>query len=177
MSNKLKSVAGMTLIEILSTLVVIGILTSMAAPRFETAFGNIRLRSANKDIVSSLRLARSKALTDKRHYGVLMDAEHNTITVFRDSANLAGYSLDLPDDSVIRVDTLPLELSYIVTDVTNNVITFAPNGTADFEGGSAGGANIGTQGYVGQNGRCYNIEVRRATGRVRWDAVACGDAG
>lgn len=173
MIKKLRSKAGMTLIEILSTLVIVGILTSMATPRFESAFANIRLRSANKDMASSLRLARSKALSDKRVYGVFLDNTTKTTTVFRDSINVGAFSFDPPQDSVIRVDTLPAELSYFETDVTNNVITFNPNGTADFGGGATGGANVATQGYIGGNTRCFNIEIRRATGKVRWDAVDC----
>jgi Tfp pilus assembly protein FimT len=161
------------MIEILSTLVIVGILASMAAPRFEKAFWNIRFRSANKDIVSSLRLARSMALSDKRQYGVYFDYNANAVTIFRDSVNLADLTFDSPGDSVIRSDTIPNDVAYFSTDLNTSVVAFAPNGTADFDGGSAGGANINSHGYFDEHMYCYDIEVKRATGRIHSEQHNC----
>lgn len=166
------------MIEILSTLVIIGILASMAAPRFEKAFWNIRFRSVNRDIVSSLRLARSMALADKKQYGVYLDVNANAVTIFRDSLNPADLTFDPPADSVIRSDTIASHVAYFYSDVETQVIAFAPNGTANFLGGAAGGANINSHGYFDGNMSCYDIEVKRATGRVhsvQHDCTAEGD--
>lgn len=161
------------MIEILSTLVIIGIVASMAAPRFEKAFWNIRFKSANKDIVSSLRLARSMALADKKQYGVYFDVNANAVTIFQDSLNPADVTFDPPADSVIRSDTIASNVAYFYSDVNTNVIAFAPNGTANFDGGSAGGANINSHGYFDGNMYCYDIEVKRATGRVHYRQHDC----
>jgi type IV fimbrial biogenesis protein FimT len=169
--NKLKSTSGITMIEILMTLVIVGILASLATPRFESAMANIKFRSANRDLQSSLRYARSMALTNKKQYGVFVDPDTRTITIFQDSLNPADYTYDSPGDLVLRVDTLPSEISSVTTDFDNGVITFAPNGTAGFSGGGTGGANIDTEGSISGNRMAYNVEVKRATGRVKMAAV------
>ena len=171
MWNKFKSNTGITLVEILSALVVVGILASLAAPRFESAMSNIRFKSANRDLQGSFRYARSMALTDKKQYGVYVDSDTRTVTIFRDSVDLANYTFDPPEDSTIRVDTLPEEIHYIYADFDNSVLTFAPNGTAGFTGGGTGGANVMTYGYLSGRSLAYNLEVKRATGRVKGETV------
>ena len=61
MNRILKNRAGITLIELLITVVIIGIVAAMAAPRFEIAYNRMKFKSANRDMVSSLKLARSTA--------------------------------------------------------------------------------------------------------------------
>ena len=53
--------SGMTLIELLVTLVVAGVLLSIAAPSFVSLMNNVRLTSAVNDLASDLALARSEA--------------------------------------------------------------------------------------------------------------------
>lgn len=61
---------GFTMIELLITIVVIGVLTSLALPSFRSFVLNQRIKNASFDIMSSLTLARSEAI--KRNTSVNM---------------------------------------------------------------------------------------------------------
>ncbi len=163
MKPRLLSQRGITLLEIISTAVIVSIVAAMAVPRFQVAFERTKFRGVNRDIVSSLRLARSMAITDKSQYGVYFDGYDGVITVFKDSISPAGYTFDA-GDPVIRSDTLPPEVSYMHTDVVNDVITFSANGSAAFNGGG----NVGTHGYLSNGSMTeYFHNILRSTGRVR----------
>jgi len=75
MKKLTKSQHGITLIELLSTVVIISIVSAMAVPRFQVAIERVKFRSANRDIVSTMRLARSLAVSDKHQYGVYFDGD------------------------------------------------------------------------------------------------------
>jgi prepilin-type N-terminal cleavage/methylation domain-containing protein len=134
MKSKYCSQSGITLIELLTTVVIIGIVTTMAVPRFQTAWERLKFKSTNRDIVSTLRLARSMAVSDKELYGVHFDGNAQVITLFKDMIN-TGTILFEAGDSVVRVDTLPQEFEYVATDLSNDVLAFQPNGSASFVGG------------------------------------------
>lgn len=53
---------GFTLIEVLVTLTVLGVLATLAAPSFQKVVAKQRLRSAAYDLMSDLTLARSEAI-------------------------------------------------------------------------------------------------------------------
>lgn len=61
----MKKIRGITLIEILITILIMGILASLAAPSFMGSFEKRRLVSAAEDLYSHLQLARSEALSGK----------------------------------------------------------------------------------------------------------------
>ena len=66
-TRKFHRQTGVTLIEILFTLVILGILTSAALPSFRTMMQSTQARSARDSLMSSLNLARSSALTSSNH--------------------------------------------------------------------------------------------------------------
>jgi type IV fimbrial biogenesis protein FimT len=57
------AVNGFTLIELMTVIALLAILSAVAAPSLRTFIDNQRLRNASFDIVSDLLLARSEALT------------------------------------------------------------------------------------------------------------------
>ena len=134
MKKLTQSTKGITLIELMAAAVIIGIVSAMAVPKFNEAFERIRFRSANRDIVSTMRLARSNAITDKEQYGVYFDPETRVVLYFKDISSPASFTYD-GGDSTIRVDTLPAEITYLGTDLTGDAIIFVPNGSARFTGG------------------------------------------
>ncbi len=159
---KLLSKRGITLIELMSTVVIIGIVSAMAVPRFQIAYERLKFRSANREVVSSLRLARSIAISSKAYVGLHFDPTTHAVTIFqKDSAGVLNLTFET-SDSTIRVDTLPTEFGYIGTDLGNNLLVYKPNGSANF----TGGGNIVTMESNDQITGIYHINVLASTGRV-----------
>ncbi len=161
MNRILKNKAGITLIELLITVVIIGVVAAMAAPRFEIAYNRMKFKSANRDMVSTLKLARSMAITDKAQYGMYFDATAKTYTLFRDGAD-SSYAYEPSIDSAVRVDTLPSEFNYVATDLLGNVLFFRPNGSADF----SGGGNVYSMAYSNKVIALFDSNILASTGRV-----------
>ncbi|MDH3892802.1 MAG: hypothetical protein OEV49_17200 [candidate division Zixibacteria bacterium] len=162
MTSKLKSTTGVTMVELLALAVIVGIIASMSVPRFQRAYERLQFRSANRDIVSTLRLARSMSIADKLQYGVYFDFYDRTMTLFQDINNPDTYTFE-SNDRVVRVDTLEEHVEYVFTDLASNTITFGPNGSAGF----TGGGNILTIGLVEEYYYETFHNVLRSTGRVR----------
>lgn len=156
---KIRSQKGITLIELLTTVVIIGIVAAMAVPRFQKALERIRFRSANRDITSQLRLARSFAVSTKDQYGLYFDNSKMTYTLFKDKTNTPSMQFEI-GDSVIKVDTLPTEFTMIATDKVNNSIVFRPNGSTDAT------ANIVTLASTPDMVGIHQHNILAATGRI-----------
>lgn len=153
---------GMTLVELMSTVVVIGIVAAMSVPRFQIAYERMEMRSANRDIHSTLKLARSLAITDKQMYGVHFNSDACAVTLYKDLVNIATPDF-VTGDSIIRIDTLPKEFNLLSTDCTNDCIIFRPNGSANFTGGGNIWSYGETEGVVGIG--LHNVLA--STGRVQ----------
>jgi prepilin-type N-terminal cleavage/methylation domain-containing protein len=155
-------IAGFTIVELMTTVVIIGLAAAMATPRLQRAYERTRFRGKVKDIGSTLRLARSYAITEKQPYGVCLNPDDMSITLFKDLISPSNYDF-VTGDSVIRCDTLPPEFVWVGTDVTNNVITFSPNGSSGF----SGTGNFFTMAYNSDVVAYSTTNVLASTGRVQ----------
>lgn len=150
------------MLEVLTTVVIIGIVSAMAAPRFMKAFEKMRFSSANRNITSAMRLARSSAITDKEPYGVYFDDAELTVTLFKDVISPELYSFD-EGDSVIRVDSMAHDLVCLTSSCDNNTIVFGRSGSAH----CGGYGDVYTM-FQNDNLLCiYWHQVTPATGRVQ----------
>lgn len=131
---RFRSKCGITLIELMTAVVIIGIVTALAAPTFDRTIQRIKFRGQTKDMVSTLRTARSLAITEKASYGVHFDYEARIISLFKDLSSLPNYSFDPGADSVARADTLPTEYEYLFATFDNSSVVFQPNGSASGTG-------------------------------------------
>ena len=165
MKRKLGSDRGITIIEMMIAAVIVGIVAMAAVPRMQIAFERLKFKKANKEINSTLRLARSMAITDKEPYGVYFDSNTRHVTLFKDIINPGAYVYD-PGDSVCRVDTLPREFATVVTDVANNSFFFERNGSCYF----VGSGNIYTFAYTEDVMSFTTHNVLASTGRVHSSA-------
>lgn len=163
MRTKIKSNSGLTLIELMIIVVIIGIVTGMAVPRFQNAYDRMKFRSANRDLMSSMKLARSQSIADKKYVGIYFDADGNTTTIFEKDTSYTALNMFEESDHVLRVDTMPGQYAFLWTDMTNNALTFRPTGQAVFEGGG----NIVTLSYNESMLGIYQINVLKSTGRVK----------
>ncbi len=149
------------MIELMAVTVIIGVVAAMAVPQMQRTYERMVFRAAVKDMSSTLKLARSMAITSKDQYGVHFDGAKYTITLFRDLVNPSGYDF-VTGDSVLRVDTLPKQFMFLGTDCTNNVIVFKPNGASAFTG-------FGNVYSIAYSEKCIGIQqtnVLASTGRV-----------
>lgn len=160
MSNRTcKSERGITLIELVSIVVIIGIVAAMAVPRFSTAISRLKFRTSARDIVSKMRLARSNAVTHKQPFGVYFDNDVRSLTLFLDSNNPAANTFEAAD-SVLSVDTLPTDFVYVGTDFGVTTVIYNSNGSATQTGhvyfmsyDESDGINIGTIDVLSSTGR------------------------
>jgi Tfp pilus assembly protein FimT len=162
---KFKSNNGITLIELISIVVIIGIIAAMAVPRFSTTISRLKFRTSARDIVSKMRLARSNAVTHKQPFGVYFDNDAKSVTLFLDASNPGGNTFET-GDSVVLVDTLPNGFAYVGTDFGVPTLIYHPNGSATQSGhvyfmsyDSNDGINIGT------------IDVLSSTGRTKIESL------
>jgi prepilin-type N-terminal cleavage/methylation domain-containing protein len=112
---------GVTLIELVIVMVIIAIGAVLAAPNIGGFLPRYRLRSATRDIVSTMRTAQIKAVSTNREYQVSLDG--TTESYILQYKNTMG---DWVDEGVTQ--TLPKGIE-IVGDAGFNA-EFNPNSTS-----------------------------------------------
>ena len=92
---------GITIIELLVVLAVLGIIISVVTPQFSKIRENQVLKSGVQDILSSLNKARSQTLAslNSLNYGVRFEADK--IIIFKG----AGFSPGVSDNEIIDIIT------------------------------------------------------------------------
>ncbi|MFZ5981744.1 MAG: hypothetical protein ACOYVF_14060, partial [Candidatus Zixiibacteriota bacterium] len=79
-----------------------------------------------------------------------------------DKVNLTGYDY-VSGDSAIRVDTLPDEFNFIITDVENHTFLFRPNGSSRYNGGGNVVLLASSENVVA----IFTDNILTATGRIQ----------
>ena len=147
---------GMTLMELMIVVVVIGITTSLAAPSFFEILPQLRAKAEVRDIAFSLRDARSKAVATKQPHGVSFDYNANAFTVF---------AVDSTGDSTISLSEIGNDVLICYDTFGSSDVVFQPDGSAS----ESGYVCISTDDYRGY----FWVSVIAATGRVKveksWD--------
>ncbi|KPJ63882.1 hypothetical protein AMJ44_13770 [candidate division WOR-1 bacterium DG_54_3] len=151
---------GITLLEMIIIAVVIGITATLAIPRFGQVMEKLKLKTAGRDIVSSLRLARASAVSQRTQFGVYFDMESGQYILFKDLANPGSFTYDAGADSDMVTKTLPRDVNLAYASFPNFVAIFRPNGSA-----SSSGAVLlySREDYE----RPLSVDVLGSTGRVK----------
>lgn len=143
---------GITLIELIIVLVIIGIMAGLLTPNISAWLPIYRLRSAARDIVSTMRTAQMKAVSNNISYRVNLDdadiGDNRYVLQFRTiEGNWVsdGAVQTLPPGISIRTNTLP-----------GKHAEFNPNSTS----------SAGTVTLLSSKGT-KTISLTAATGRVR----------
>jgi prepilin-type N-terminal cleavage/methylation domain-containing protein len=142
---------GVTLIELVVVFVIIAILAVLMAPNIGAWLPSYRLRSATRDVVSTLRTAQMKAVSTSTAYGVAFDA--NSVQLYNLSGGFTpeGTAINLPSGVHFNNNTFPINAT-----LNQPFAQFNPDSTS-----STGGVTLqGTKGV-------RRVTLTSATGRVR----------
>ena len=134
---------GVTLLELIVVIVIIGIGAVLFAPNIGAWLPNYRLRSAARDIVSTMRTAQMRAVSTNLTYQVSFTLP-------------ASYVLQHQTTNEGANQTLPAGISISAINFTGNNAVFNPNSTS-----SSGSITLqNTRGTV------RRLTVTSSTGRV-----------
>ena len=150
--------SGTTLIELTIIAVIIGVLSAMAVPRWLEYLPQLRTKAAARETVSTLREARSLAISQKVTYGVYFDVYDGNCTLFANTTDPAEATFS-EGDSVITKNAVGLAVRMNYTTFPDNCVIFDPNGSAS----GSGTVNVNSENYQ----TMYTIEILQATGRVK----------
>ena len=156
--HSLRNQRGFTMMEMMIVVVVIGIIAAMAVPSFLNYMPKLRVKSSARDIVSELRLARSKSVSERRPYGVAFDVASNSIYTFADTDNPSAQTYST-SDSLVKADTLSSDVSLNACSYNNGCVVFNSTGAASTSGD--------IQVVTGDGSIVMSINVLASTGRVR----------
>lgn len=152
---------GFTMIELLITILVIGVLTTVALPSFRGFVLNQRIQNASFDIMSSLTLARSEAI--KRNTSV--DMIPNSGSWANGWAITAG-TTNVDNRSAIGNGVTVTCFSGTTSTTPCPTLTYLNNGR--LSGGAANSIQLSSTDNVAR--RCINIDL---SGRPNSKKASC----
>jgi general secretion pathway protein H len=139
---------GITLLELIIVMVIISIGAALMVPNIGGWLPGYRLRSATRDIVSTMRVAQMKAISNNLKYQISFDIGNNSYVL--QYQNTAGTWIN---DGAVQ--TLPTEVQFNTT--FGNAADFFPDATS-------------TDGNVILNntkGTIKTIQLLGTTGRIK----------
>lgn len=139
---------GVTLIELIVVMVIIGILAAFFVPNIGAWLPSYRLRSGARDIVSTMRSAQMKAVSTNQAYRVSFTLPSSYILQYQ---NTGGAWVD---EGITQ--TLPSGISISVITIAGNNAVFNPNSTS-----STGGLTLRNS-----KGTQSRLTLTSSTGRV-----------
>jgi len=138
---------GFTLLEMVITIAILGILLTVAVPSLHQPLARYRLKSAGAQLASDLRWLRHQSIYGKAFVvNIVFDKYHNSYMI-RDGAK-----------AVVQ-RTLPPGIVMAELGLQQNPFSFTLSGAP-----SGGGGRIGLKNEYGE--RCY-IHVMPSSGRIR----------
>lgn len=141
---------GVTLIELIVVMVIIGIGAVLLAPNIGTWLPNYRLRSATRDIVSTMRTAQMKAVSTNIAYRVSFTQVPPSYTLQYENPPLTWVTEGV-------TQTLPSGISISAITFTGNNAVFNSNSTA-----SSGSVTLRNT-----RGTERRVTVASSTGRIQ----------
>ncbi len=164
---------GVTLIELLIVIVLIGILSGIAASRLD--WTRYRADAVSRGVMADLALAQRRSVS----------LQENVRIIIPDSARMQVHE-DANDDNAVesgeRVVTYPLDHNFIFAKGSAPDLSLAEDPTAltsltfrrDGSANRSGTFYISGPGYDPNCKHCRAVAVSRATGRVTWYSYATG---
>jgi type II secretion system protein H len=156
--TRLRRKTGFTLIELVITAVVVGLIAALAVPSFYRSMQKLKLNAATREIVSDLRWARSKAIATRKQVGINLDFANKQYSVFFDTDNPGNFDFDAAKDSTVKTGDLS-GLGTGNTTLTDSTVIFMPNGRSNRSGQITCNSRTGSFSHT--------VDILASTGRVK----------
>jgi Tfp pilus assembly protein FimT len=139
MIRRKKGTEGLTLIELIVVMCILAVMVLISIPNIGRWLPRYRLRSAVRDVASSMQLARLGAIKDNREWAIQYDVNAQTYTVLSDEGPDGAWGT--ADDVGFKGDASPWPQSTRrLTDYRD--ISFGNNGYAPWTGGNPVGDGV-----------------------------------
>lgn len=162
---------GITLLELLISIAIVGIMTSIAVPSFQSMIGANKVLTASNEFSAIINLARSEAVKRGNPVTVCPSNDQATCSttltdwtanwiIFVDKSTLGSVDTS---DTLLRVKDVPAKLGVTISDT---YLSFSPSGFATTNNGTGMGVQLsmnGTNKYI-----CVS-----STGRIRRGKNSC----
>jgi len=162
MKIRLLNNSGISMLEMMIVVVIIGLLAAISLPNFGGAIKKMKFDNEGRNLVSALRYARSAAITLQQPIGVYFDITGKKTQTFLDRVSVGSNTFEA-GDSLLRSDSLEASVSYFGATFSGQTVVFQPDGTA-----SAGGYVV-AHASPEAGPRSFTIGVTAGSGRVRLD--------
>jgi prepilin-type N-terminal cleavage/methylation domain-containing protein len=143
---------GITLMELIIVMAIIAMGAVLMVPNIAAWLPNYRLRSATRDIVSSMRVAQIKAVSNNVQYRVFVDNGNNSYVIQRQTTSGVN---NFVDDG--GTQSFPSGIAFYSISFGGGLVVFNPNSTA----------SSGNMVLKNAKGTQKTISVLSTTGRVR----------
>jgi general secretion pathway protein H len=117
---------GFTLLELVMVVLIMGLALAVSYPALSRGSASIHLRSAGRNVLSTFRYAREKAITEQRGIQLVANSKTQNV-ILADEFGEGNRSYTLPAD--VRIQRLSLA-GQVITEGPL-VIRFSPNGSSD----------------------------------------------
>jgi prepilin-type N-terminal cleavage/methylation domain-containing protein len=115
------NLAGFSLLELVVVIALLGIITGVGLPYYQSFTVSLQLQGAARDLTSDLRYAQQQAVTTQNNYQVVFDINQNLYTVENASSGLLIKSRAIK--SPISLESTTLASSTAVFNATGAAIS------------------------------------------------------
>ncbi|MGQ9570330.1 MAG: pilus assembly FimT family protein [Thermodesulfovibrionales bacterium] len=97
--------SGVTLLEVIIVIAIIGILTVLGIPEISRFSADYRVRSSATELMQNMRIARAMAIKENRRYLIVFDIENQRYLIGFDGNDLDGDGIPEGDGNLTTPDS------------------------------------------------------------------------
>jgi prepilin-type N-terminal cleavage/methylation domain-containing protein len=103
--NQFFNTMGITLVELLIVIAIVGILALIGIPEIGRFAANYKVRSAATDLIQNIKLAKAMAIKENRRYLIVFDTARQRYLIGFDGDDLNGDGISEGDGDLTTVDS------------------------------------------------------------------------